>query len=89
MRSTLLVIAFALCSTAGLAAAQDRDAPRETECRAVGEGHIECSVTTVPGRVQRPGAFYVLNRSRNLYEPPDSRRDLVRGVRRAVRRRPF
>jgi hypothetical protein len=43
----------------------------------------------VCGKRQRPQAFYVLQRSRNSYQPAPLERSFVSGIPAAVRRAPF
>ena len=97
MRTLLFVVALALpasLATAQEAAAQEatsqdasaEDAGHQT-CRQVSPGHLECGEMRIVGR--SPSAFYLLSRTRPLYELPPLRRDLAREVRRSVRRTPF
>lgn len=77
---TLLALATALSSTS-LVAAQDR-APRQPRVIQLDEIRIE-------GRVQKPNAFYILNRSNLGYEVLDLRTSFVREVIRTVQNNPF
>ena len=43
----------------------------------------------IEGRVQKPNAFYILNRSNLGYEVLDLRTSFVREIVRSVRREPF
>ena len=85
MRRILIALAlFAIPLPAGVASAQD-DGP---VCHTVRPGLIECSVTEVYGR--GPRTFYLLSRSRDVYDLPELRRtDMTREVGRSVRRTPF
>ena len=67
-------------------AAQDKlraDAQADAE-QARQEGEIR-----IEGRVQKPNAFYILNRSNLGYEVMDLRTSFVREVVRSVQRDPF
>lgn len=50
---------------------------------------IELEEIKIEGRVQKPNAFYILNRSNIGYEVMELRTSFVREVIRAVRRDPF
>ena len=62
-----------------VAEAQPRGQPRVIQLEEI---HIE-------GRVQKPNAFYILNRSNLGYEVLDLRTSFVREIVRSVRRSPF
>lgn len=66
----------------GDASAQDRRRRRQPRVIQLDEIRIE-------GRVQKPNAFYILNRSNLGYEVMDLRTSFVREVVRSVRRDPF
>jgi hypothetical protein len=70
-----------MLSTSGTAAAQSR-APRTPHIITLDEFRIE-------GRVQRPNAFYILNRSSIGYEVLDLRTSFVREIIRSVQGEPF
>ncbi len=74
----LLAVSFA---TASSAAAQDkrRRAPKI----------IELEEIKIEGRVQKPNAFYILNRSNIGYEVMELRTSFVQEVVRSVRKEPF
>lgn len=76
---SLLVLVTAFAASAG--AAQDR-APRQPRVIQLDEIRIE-------GRVQKPNAFYILNRSNLGYEVLDLRTSFVREVVRTVQSTPF
>jgi hypothetical protein len=78
--ATILVLAL-LAAGASLAAAQQRPA-RQPRIIQLDEIRIE-------GRVQKPNAFYILNRSNLGYEVLDLRTSFVREVIRSVQREPF
>ena len=84
MRPILIALAlFALPVAPGVAAAQDGPV-----CHTVRPGLIECTETEIYGR--GPRTFYVLSRTRDVYELPELRRmDMTREVGRSVRRAPF
>jgi len=75
-----LVVAASL-ATAGGASAQDkkRRAPKI----------IELEEIKIEGRVQKPNAFYILNRSSIGYEVMELRTSFVQEVVRSVRKEPF
>ncbi|MCU0674105.1 MAG: hypothetical protein MUE69_15075 [Myxococcota bacterium] len=77
--ATLLSVGWlALPSDAGAQPAQRR-APRV----------IQLEEIRIEGRVQKPNAFYILNRSNLGYEVLDLRTSFVREIVRSVRRDPF
>lgn len=82
MVSGVLLLCVAVLGTVGFedgVLAQRRRAPRVIQLEEI---HIE-------GKVQKPNAFYVLNRSNIGYEVLDLRTSFVREIRRSVRRSPF
>ncbi len=50
---------------------------------------IQLEEIRIEGRVQKPNAFYILNRSNLGYEVLDLRTSFVREIVRSVRRAPF
>ncbi len=50
---------------------------------------IELETITIEGRVQKPNAFYILNRSNLGYEVLDLRTSFVRDIVESVREQPF
>mgnify|MGYP000116980171 CR=1 FL=1 len=50
---------------------------------------IQLEEIRIEGRVQKPNAFYILNRSNLGYEVLDLRTSFVREIIRSVRREPF
>ena len=50
---------------------------------------IQLDEIRIEGRVQKPNAFYILNRSNLGYEVLDLRTSFVREVNRSVQREPF
>jgi hypothetical protein len=50
---------------------------------------IQLEEITIEGRVQKPNAFYILNRSNLGYEVLDLRTSFVRDVVRSTQREPF
>lgn len=76
-----LLVLGAAASTASIATAQPRD-NRQPRVIQLDEIRIE-------GRVQKPNAFYILNRSNLGYEVLDLRTSFVREVIRTVQEEPF
>jgi hypothetical protein len=70
-------LAFAAAQTAG--AQRRKRAPKI----------IQLEEITIEGRVQKPNAFYILNRSNIGYEVVDLRSSFVNKVVKAVRHEPF
>lgn len=50
---------------------------------------IELEEIRIEGRVQKPNAFYILNRSNIGYEVMDLRNEFLREIVRSVQRKPF
>jgi hypothetical protein len=73
---------LALLFAAGGAAAQDKKRTRAPKV-------IELEEIKIEGRVQKPNAFYILNRSNIGYEVMELRTSFVHEVIRSVRREPF
>jgi hypothetical protein len=83
MKHSLLVVAlFALFASAALA--QDRGAAGKRKPKV-----IQLEEITIEGRVQKPNAFYILNRSNLGYEVLDLRTSFLRDVVRSVQAEPF
>jgi hypothetical protein len=84
MKHTLTAFAFALVTfaAASSASAQTSHAPRAPHVITLDEFRIE-------GRVQRPNAFYILNRSSSTYQVLDLRTTFVREIIRSVQGEPF
>ena len=81
----LLFTCLALASAAlspSAASAQERKKPRAPKV-------IELEEIKIEGRVQKPNAFYILNRSNIGYEVMELRTSFVNEVIRSVRRDPF
>jgi len=72
----------ALVASSGRAEAQERKKPRAPKV-------IELEEIKIEGRVQKPNAFYILNRSNIGYEVMELRTSFVNEVIRSVRRDPF
>jgi hypothetical protein len=68
-------------ASAGSAAAQER--------RTRAPKIIELEEIKIEGRVQKPNAFYILNRSNIGYEVMELRTSFVQEVVRSVRKEPF
>jgi hypothetical protein len=71
-----------LASLGSTARAQDKKRPRAPKVVQLEEIKIE-------GRVQKPNAFYILNRSNIGYEVLDLRTSFVQEIVRSVRHEPF
>lgn len=74
-----VVIALLLLVGASRALAQNKRQPKV----------IQLEEIKIEGRVQKPNAFYILNRSNLGYEVMDLRTSFVREVIRSVQREPF
>jgi hypothetical protein len=77
-----IVTIGALAASAGSAEAQERKKPRAPKV-------IELEEIKIEGRVQKPNAFYILNRSNIGYEVMELRTSFINEVVRSVRRDPF
>jgi hypothetical protein len=87
MKSQLLltlVLTLAALATASAASAQDRGAAAKRKPKV-----IQLEEITIEGRVQKPNAFYILNRSNLGYEVLDLRTSFLRDVVRSVQNEPF
>jgi hypothetical protein len=83
MKRSFVVLAALAClvSSASLASAQDKSKRKPRV--------IQLEEITIEGRVQKPNAFYILNRSNLGYEVLDLRTSFLREVVRSVQRDPF
>jgi hypothetical protein len=84
---TLFIAVAAFAAVAGLgssAQAQDRGAAGKRKPKV-----IQLEEITIEGRVQKPNAFYILNRSNLGYEVLDLRTSFLRDVVRSVQNEPF
>ena len=81
MSRLLVFVAFLIASTSSSALAQraGRGAPRV----------IQLDEIRIEGRVQKPNAFYILNRSSIGYEILDLRESFTREILRSVQDEPF
>jgi hypothetical protein len=77
-----VVVIGALAASAGSVEAQERKKPRAPKV-------IELEEIKIEGRVQKPNAFYILNRSNIGYEVMELRTSFINEVIRSVRRDPF
>ncbi|MDB4975205.1 MAG: hypothetical protein JWN48_3546 [Myxococcaceae bacterium] len=77
-----LVLTAALAPSLG--AAQDKGAAGKRKPKV-----IQLEEITIEGRVQKPNAFYILNRSNIGYEVLDLRTSFLRDVVRSVQHDPF
>jgi hypothetical protein len=77
----VLVVLTVLTAASGSAAAQNKPkrAPKV----------IQLEEIKIEGRVQKPNAFYILNRSNLGYEVYDLRTSFVRSIVRSVQSTPF
>lgn len=81
MRTLLVVLALGLLAVAPNAAEAQRNRRQPRV--------IQLEEIRIEGRVQKPNAFYILNRSNLGYEVLDLRTSFVREILRSVRREPF
>jgi hypothetical protein len=83
----LVIIALSVAVlTPALASAQDRAGGAAGKRK---PKVIQLEEITIEGRVQKPNAFYILNRSNLGYEVLDLRTSFLRDVVRSVQREPF
>ncbi len=84
MKAFCRIIAYAVLSLslAGAADAQSAKTKR-------GPRVIQLEEIVIEGRVQKPNAFYILNRSSLGYEVMDLRNSFVHEVIRSVQKEPF
>lgn len=83
MKLSIASISFsvALLALVGSASAQDKTKRKPKV--------IQLEEITIEGRVQKPNAFYILNRSNLGYEVLDLRTSFLRDVVKSVQRDPF
>lgn len=84
MKSFKLTIVSSLLVFAALASVPASAQPRARPRRVITLDTIE-----IVGRLQKPNAFYILNRSNLGYEVMDLRSSFLREIIRTVRRDPF
>ena len=85
MNRIVIVAACALAlALSSQASAQDRGGSNKRKPKV-----IQLEEITIEGRVQKPNAFYILNRSNLGYEVLDLRTSFLREVVRSVQRDPF
>jgi hypothetical protein len=75
----LALLLVALATTAALAQGAKRRQPRV----------IQLEEIVIEGRVQKPNAFYILNRSNLGYEVLELRTSFLREIVRSVQKEPF
>ena len=76
------VLCLSVLSVSSLALAQAGSSKRKPKV-------IQLEEITIEGRVQKPNAFYILNRSNLGYEVLDLRTSFLRELIRTVQREPF
>ena len=86
MKSQLftLLLALAACAVTSSVEAQDKGAAGKRKPKV-----IQLEEITIEGRVQKPNAFYILNRSNLGYEVLDLRTSFLRDVVKSVQSEPF
>ena len=88
MKLTIASITFSALAVsallAGTASAQDKGSAAKRKPKV-----IQLEEITIEGRVQKPNAFYILNRSNLGYEVLDLRTSFLRDVVKSVQRDPF
>ncbi|MGB8332553.1 MAG: hypothetical protein WCE62_20685 [Polyangiales bacterium] len=75
----LALLCAAICTTTALAQGARKRQPRV----------IQLEEIVIEGRVQKPNAFYILNRSNLGYEVLELRTSFLRKVVRSVQKEPF
>ncbi|NOY90372.1 MAG: hypothetical protein GXP55_04110 [Deltaproteobacteria bacterium] len=85
----LLPLLAALGVTLLLASLWPSSADAQRRRRRRGPRVIQLEEIRIEGRVQKPNAFYILNRSNIGYEVMDLRTSFVRDIVRTVQRAPF
>jgi len=78
-----------IAAGAGLALALFASAPSPAEAQQRQPRVIQLEEIKIEGRVQKPNAFYILNRAQLGYEVLDLRTSFIREIIRSVRRDPF
>lgn len=86
MKFGIAAASLAIALSAGVAGAQDRGGGAAGKRK---PKVIQLEEITIEGRVQKPNAFYILNRSNLGYEVLDLRTSFLRDVVRSVQREPF
>jgi hypothetical protein len=80
--ATAIAVLVAVLAVAASAGAQDKKRQRAPKV-------IQLEEIKIEGRVQKPNAFYILNRSNIGYEVLELRTSFVQDIVRSVRREPF
>jgi hypothetical protein len=80
----LVLAAVAALAVSSSASAQDKGAAGKRKPKV-----IQLEEITIEGRVQKPNAFYILNRSNLGYEVLDLRTSFLRDVVKSVQQEPF
>lgn len=83
-RFMLVAVALGALALSASASAQDRGAANKRKPKV-----IQLEEITIEGRVQKPNAFYILNRSNLGYEVLELRTSFLRDVIRSVQHEPF
>lgn len=78
-----LLVLLAVLGAAGASVASAQDAAKRKP------KVIQLEEIQIEGRVQKPNAFYILNRSALGYEPTELRTSFVKEIVRTVRKDPF
>jgi hypothetical protein len=89
MRSILRLITILLCASPALASAQDRASARGPQVEAPAGDVIQLDELVVEGEIEKPNAFYILNRTRFGYEVLDLRTSFLPDVVDSVQGDPF
>jgi hypothetical protein len=84
MRRWSAIIAIALLAVAALVASADAQERKKRQPRV-----IQLEEIVIEGRVQKPNAFYILNRSNLGYEVLELRTSFLREVVKSVQKEPF
>lgn len=84
-----LTFIFALVLAVGASAAWATDASAQNNRRGGGPRVIQLEEFQIEGEVQKPNAFYILNRSNLGYEVLDLRTSFLREIVQSVDDRPF
>ncbi len=84
MRRWSAIVAIALLAVAALVASAEAQERKKRQPRV-----IQLEEIVIEGRVQKPNAFYILNRSNLGYEVLELRTSFLREVVKSVQKEPF